>query len=343
MNTPHTTLRRAAPVAMRGHPTRGGYRALDIDPDFASFAADPRNTVRPPPPHVPLGKVRAAANAAMIDTAPPPVAVVQDGRVVTARSDIPLRLYRPQPDGVLPVIVFAHGGGFVWGSIDTHDGICRRLALASGMAVVSVGYRLAPEAPFPAARDDVLAAVGRVGELAEAWQIDPARLGLCGDSAGGHVALTAALALRDAGAGLRHLALIYPAVDPACASASHLRLAEGPILSSAGMRWFWQACLGEAVADPPKAAVPLAADLAGLPPTVVVTAGLDPLCDEGDALARRLTGHGVAVNSRRFDGAPHGFLSLDPEAGASHACLAFVAGAAAASLRAEPPAPTPED
>lgn len=304
-----------------------------IHPDFATLAADPRNTVRPPPAHVPLAKVRAAADAAMIDPSPPPVAGVTDATIRGEGGLVPVRLYRPVAQGVLPVIVLAHGGGFVCGSIATHDGICRRLALASGAAVVSVGYRLAPEERFPAAMRDVVAVVQALPGLANGWNIDPGDLALCGDSAGGHVVLTAALALRSAPVRPRALMLVYPAVDPGCSSASHQRLADGPMLSRAGMRWFWHACLGD---TPPPEATPLAADLTGLPRTLIITAGHDPLQDEGRALARRLADHGVTVDQHHAEGAVHGFLSVAPDATDSRACLAQVAAFPGAMRHGQP-------
>lgn len=296
-----------------------------LHPALAALAADPRNTVRPPPAHVPLAKVRAAADAAMIDPAPPPVARVADATVISDGQPVPLRLYRPVADGVLPVILFAHGGGFVWGSIATHDGICRRLALASGAAVLSVGYRLAPEAPFPAAMRDVVAVVDALPGFAHDWQVQPDRLTFCGDSAGGHVVLTAAMALRARPVCPRALALIYPAVDPTCSSGSHERFRDGPILSSGGMRWFWDACLGPNRAEAPTEASPLRADLAGLPRTLIVTAENDVLADEGLALAACLSRHGVSARSWQVPGTVHGFLSLAPEAGPSTDTIRAVA------------------
>lgn len=296
-----------------------------LHPAFAALAADPRNTVRPPPAHVPLSKVRAAADAAMIDPAPPMVARIDDARVLSDGQPVPVRLYRPVDGGCLPVILFAHGGGFVWGSIATHDGICRRLALASGAAVLSVGYRLAPEAPFPAAMRDVLAVHDALPRLAVGWQVDPDRLSFCGDSAGGHVVLTAAMALRAVPGRPQALALIYPAVDPSCASDSHRRFRDGPILSSGGMQWFWDACLGSQRSEAPAEAIPLRADLTGLARTLIVTAETDVLADEGLALAACLSGHGVPTRFWQVRGSVHGFLSLAPDSGPSLETIRAVA------------------
>lgn len=301
-----------------------------LHPDFAAVAADPRNTVRPPPAHLPLSKVRAAADAAMIDPAPPLVARVVDAQVLSDGQPVPVRLYRPVGDGPLPVILFAHGGGFVWGSIATHDGICRRLALASGAAVLSVGYRLAPEAPFPAAMRDVVAVVDALPGFAPVWQVEPDRLTFCGDSAGGHVVLTAAMALRAAPVRPRALALIYPAVDPSCTSISHERFRDGPILSSGAMRWFWEACLGSNRTEAPTEASPLRSDLTGLPRTLIVTADHDVLADEGLSLADCLSSHDVPARCWQVPGTVHGFLSLAPEAEPSvetiRAVARFLAG-----------------
>jgi acetyl esterase len=302
-----------------------------LDPAFARFAADPKATVRPPPPHVPIWKVRAAADAAMIDPAPPPFPDIRDAAVTRDGATIPLRLYRPEAAAPLPVVVFAHGGGFVWGSIATHDGICRRLALASGAAVVSVGYRLAPEAPFPAAPRDVLAALLALPGLAGDWGVDASRVALCGDSAGGHIVMHAARAFGGVPRPLRHVALIYPALDPDCASASHSRLSDGPVLTSAAMRWFWHAYLGASATA--RDAQLMEADPLGLPPVTIVTAGADPLSDEGAAFARNLNARAIPVAHHVYPGAPHGFLSLDIDAATSRDCLSRVATALAAALR----------
>ncbi|UWQ21800.1 alpha/beta hydrolase [Jannaschia sp. W003] len=279
---------------------------MPVDPCFDDLLSDPRNTVRPPPAHVPLARVRAAADAAMAQGDAPAMASVRDDAMPCGTHHVPVRHYRPTDAAALPAILFCHGGGFVWGSIETHDGLCRRLAAATGAAVASVGYRLAPETPFPGPVEDARAALRH---LAGADGIDGGALALCGDSAGAAIcASLAKLAPRD-GIALRHLALLYPALDPACDTPSQHALADGPLLTRDAMRWFWSAYLGDA--EPGDDRLPLhPAGLEHLPPTIIATAEFDPLRDEGAALAERLRALGTDVVLRCVPGMVHGFLSL---------------------------------
>jgi acetyl esterase len=241
-----------------------------------------------------------------------PVHEVRDVVAPGPAGDVPLRLYRPASEEPLPAVLYFHGGGFVIGSLDTHDGTCRALANASGCAVVSVGYRLAPEHRFPAAPEDCWAALAWVAKEGAALGVDGARLAVAGDSAGGNLAATAALLARARGGPvLRHQVLIYPVTDYAFDTPSYRENGEGYFLSEAMMRWFWQQYLedGSQGADP--LASPLRApDLAGLPPALVVTAEYDPLRDEGEAYAARLRAAGVPTELRRFPGQIHGFFSM---------------------------------
>jgi acetyl esterase len=283
---------------------------MPIHPDYAAFVSDARNTVRPPPAHLSMSRIRAAADAAMYDPEPVAVHRIRDLVTTAGSRTIPLRLYCPESCGPLPVIVFVHGGGFVWGSIDTHDGICRRLCSASGAAVVSVGYRLAPETRYPGAVLDVLAALSDLRFRATQLGLDMDRYALCGDSAGGNLALAAtAQELLDRRRP-SHLGLIYPAVDPGCDSDSHHTFHEGPVLTRAAMKWFWSCYLDGSATDETIIHSPLQAHLTGFPPTWIGTAEIDPLRDEGEALARHLAASGVTVEVQRYRGAVHGFLSL---------------------------------
>ncbi len=242
---------------------------------------------------------------------PMPVAEARDLTMPGPAGAIPLRLYRPSTDRVLPVLVFFHGGGWVVGDIETHDTVCRHLANGAECAVVSVDYRLAPEHKFPAAVEDAFAATAWVTDNAAGLGIDPARLAVGGDSAGGNLAAVVSLMARDAGAPrICHQLLIYPATDAAMRHDSIARFAEGYVLTRSTMRWFYEQYLRmpEDAAD--WRVSPLAApDLAGLPPALVLTAGYDPLCDEGDAYAERLAATGVRVQHRRFAGQIHGFAT----------------------------------
>jgi len=262
-------------------------------------------------------EARARYEAGTAAFAPPTPALdhVVEDMLHGPAGPLPIRVYRPRADamGALPVTVFFHGGGWVFGSIASHDHMCRLLATGSGSLVVSVDYRLAPEHPFPAAFDDCLAATHHLLEHAEALGGDPARLAVAGDSAGGNLAAAVCLALRDAG-GPRPVfqLLIYPAVDLACESPSHSELGEGYLLTGRGIDFCVSAYLGAkraAVAD--WRASPLKApSLASLPPALVQTAEFDPLKDEGRAYAEALAGAGIAVTHTAYDGMIHGFARM---------------------------------
>lgn len=309
---------------------------MPIHPDYAQFAADPRNTVRPPPPHVALTLVRAAADAAMIDASPPAVHTVLDLSAPAHDRAVPMRLYRPYGHDRLPVIVFVHGGGFVWGSIQTHDGICRRLCIASGVAVVSIGYRLAPETRYPGAVLDVHAALTNLRLRGAEFGLDMSRYAMCGDSAGGNLALAATAQDLLCGHKPSHLALVYPAIDPACDTESFNIFKDGPVLTREAMRWFWSCYLQGTDTKCSILHSPLNASLSGFPPTWIGTAEFDPLRDEGEALAEHLAASGVPVTVERYLGAVHGFLSLPTGADMRDTCITDLSRALRTALETVP-------
>lgn len=305
---------------------------MPLDPRLDAFLADPRNHVRPPPPHVPMMKVRQAANGAM----PGPKRVeLAEVRTLCGPNEIALRLYRPSAASGLPVVIFLHGGGWVWGDLDTHDTICRELAQRSGAAVVAVGYRLAPETRFPGQVEDGLAVLRWIETNAVSLGLDGARVALCGDSAGGTIACTIAMVGGTYPTRIRHLAMIYPPLDATCASTSQHDFADGYVLSGAGMKWFWDCYLGQRSAVQNPLASPLAAspaELAMLPPVSIATAQFDILRDEGEAFAAHLRQVGIAVSLRRYDGMVHGFLSLPVVEDIALRAIADIGGDIAASL-----------
>ncbi len=283
---------------------------MPIDPSFAELLSDPRNTVRPPPAHVPMDKVRQAADGAMAQGELPELHSITDTHVSLEDRDIPIRHYRPADKDALPAIVFCHGGGFVWGSIDTHDGICRRLAAQTGAAVISVGYRLAPKTRFPGPVEDVFGVLQEISRSADALAIDPEAIALCADSAGAAICVSVTALAARAGLQLRHLGLFYPALDPSCNSPSQHEFSEGPLLTKAAMEWFWSSYLGayEGHSD-----IPLPHDIPDfsvLPQTTIVTAEFDPLRDEGADFFNRLKDAGVDARLTCHSGMIHGFLSL---------------------------------
>lgn len=283
---------------------------MPIDPCYSELLADPRNTLRPPPPQISLADFRAATAKALVAIDAPAIHEVVPLTIAGSTLPLAMRLYRPSAARNLPVILFFHGGGFVLCSIDTHDVMCRSIALQSGAAVVSVDYRLAPESRFPGPLEDCHMALAWIAANATKLGLDAARIAVCGDSAGGNLAIATALLARQRGPRLYYMGLIYPMIDPACNRASVHTLAQGPVLSLDILRWFWECYLGEHgnAADPLVAV--LQADLVGLPPATVLTAEFDPLRDEGEEFAGQLRAHGIPVISRRYLGMAHGFASM---------------------------------
>lgn len=265
---------------------------------------------------------QGATQRARFRAAGPNMAAVKDVLVSSSGSHpaVATRLYRPQLDPVLPVVVYAHGGGWTIGNLDTHDRICRRLASTSGAAVLSVGYRLAPEYPAPAAVDDVVHVLQWLSALPTELGVAPRVAAVAGDSAGGALAALACLRLRDAAsAALPKLqVLIYANTDLTGPGASMHEKAQGWGLDVSGIEFFNRQWVPDPTrwADP--AVSPLRArDLHGLPPALVVTAEHDPLRDQGEAYAQRLREAGVPVNLHRENGLVHNFLMYDQ---ASPAC-----------------------
>jgi acetyl esterase len=242
---------------------------------------------------------------------PMPIAETRDLAIPGPGGPIPARLYRSATTGTLPVLVFFHGGGWVVGNIESHDTVCRHIANRADCAVVSVDYRMGPEHRFPAAVDDCFAAAAWVPNNAAELGIDPGRLAVGGDSAGGNLAAVVGLLARDRGGPrVACQVLIYPATDAAMRHESIARFAEGYVLTRSTMRWFYEQYLRTPDDGADWRVSPLlAADLKGLPPAFVLTAGYDPLRDEGDAYAARLAAAGVKVTHRRFPGQVHGFVT----------------------------------
>lgn len=243
----------------------------------------------------------------------PEVAAVSELSFPGPGGPLALRLYRPRgvPDACLPVVVFFHGGGFTLGDLDTHDVPCRTLANFTRCAVLSVDYRLSPEHKFPAAFDDGVAAVRWTAAHAAELGLDAGRIVVAGDSAGGNLAAGAALALRGGAVRIALQVLIYPGLDMRGTLPSHTEFAHGYMLEREDILWFMGNYLGsEADALDWRASPLLAADLRGLPPAYIITAGFDPLRDEGAAYAERLSASGGHVTYECFEGMIHGFVTM---------------------------------
>jgi acetyl esterase len=292
--------------------------AMQLDADAARVLELVRLSGRPPYEALTPAEARAQflAACAVLAPEPQPVAEIRDLSVPRPNGEaIALRLYRPigtAAAAMLPGLVFFHGGGWVIGDLGTHDPLCRHLANASGCAVVAVEYRRAPEHKFPAAVEDAWSATCWVAAAAASLGIDASRLAVGGDSAGGNLAAVTSLLARDRGGpALTGQLLLYPPLDCVGSHASHRRFAEGYLLTRATMRWFAEQYLRGAEDAAHWCASPLQrADLAGLPPALVLTAGFDPLCDEAIAYARRLRRHGVKVCRRHRPDQLHGFLLM---------------------------------
>jgi len=223
-----------------------------------------------------------------------------------------LRIYRPHgATGSLPITLYFHGGGFVFGPIEGHDNVCRTLAQRAGTLVVSVDYRLAPEAKFPAANEDALAALRWVRANADSLRADPARIAVAGDSAGGNLATVLAHQASAAGIALRHQLLFYPVTDARFDTGSYRDFADGYLLTLDMMQWYWRQYLPDpGVASNPAASPLRRSDLVGLPPATIVLAGFDPLRDEGRAYGDALRAAGVLVELREWPDQIHGFVSM---------------------------------
>lgn len=241
--------------------------------------------------------------------------------VIEGAVPIPARHYSPpEPGGPHPLLIYYHGGGFTYGDLETHDGVCRILCRHAGAHVLAIDYRLAPEHPFPAAVEDARNALRWAHEHATRLGADPRRIGVGGDSAGGNLAaVVAQLAARDGGPPPALQLLIYPATDFTGRCRSRALFGEGFLLTNAEMDWFEENYLGagSGYASDPRASPLLAADLSGLAPAFVVTAAFDPLRDEGEKYAAALLAAGTPATVRRFPGFIHAFIGA---AGVSRAC-----------------------
>jgi acetyl esterase/lipase len=223
---------------------------------------------------------------------------------------VPIRIYRADPgDGLLPVVVYFHGGGWVFGSVKRNDAVGRDLAIRTGAVVVSVDYRLAPEDPFPAAADDAWTVVRDIFARPAFYQSNGS-VAVIGDSAGGNLAAVAAWQARDAGLRLAHQVLVYPVLDVAMDTPSHAEFAKGFGLDAEEMAWFARQYAADADPADPRLSPLRLPDVSGLAPATVVTAECDVLRDEGERYAERLAEAGVPVGLRRFDGAVHSFFVL---------------------------------
>jgi len=261
---------------------------------------------------------------------PRPMARVENMAIPGPAGEIGARLYvalgAPKPPQ--PLLVYYHGGGWVIGNLETHDGLCRFLAEHSGCRVLSIDYRLAPEHPFPAALEDAVAAFAWAAENAAELGADPARIAVGGDSAGGNLAAAVCLQTRGDGSRPAMQLLLYPATDVVGEQASRETFAEGFLLTRNDMNWFENHYLPNgAEAGDPRISMMQTPDLSGLPPAYIATAGFDPLRDEGEVYAERMREAGVKVALQRHSSLIHGFANLTAISPSSRTSMLEVAGA----------------
>ncbi len=258
----------------------------------------------------PLNELSPSDARAVFKAARVPLEIpVHEVRDIDA-GGVPCRLYRPSAERGVPLVVYLHGGGWVVGDLDTHDHICRTIARNAGMAVLSVDYRLAPEHKFPAALDDAQSATEWAFKNADSLGVDPGRMAIAGDSAGGNLA--AVVAQRRV-VPLKYQVLIYPAVDMSMKLPSIETNAEGPTLTKKMMQWFIDHYLRHEGDKLDVAASPILASdevLSSVPPALVITSEFDPLCDDGEEYGKRLAKNGVNASVVRFNGTLHGFFSM---------------------------------
>jgi len=289
-----------------------------LDPDAAAVFKAFQAAGRPPYETLTAPEAREFYLAARVvsNPEPPELELVKPLEIPAPHGSIPARVYSPRElrkvDGLAPCLVFFHGGGWVIGDLDSHDVVCRKLADEGQLIVISVNYRLAPEHKFPAAVDDAIAATKWIAGNAKPLGIDASRLSVGGDSAGGNLAAVVAIAARDGnGPAISGQVLIYPAVDFAMTHPSHREPETSILLTHSVIKWFCDHYLsGAADVHDWRASPARATTLVGLPPAYVLTAGADPLRDEGDEYADRLRQAGVPVTYRHFPGQFHGFFTM---------------------------------
>jgi acetyl esterase len=287
------------------------------DPDAAAVFKPFQEAGRPPYETLTPAEARAfyLAGRPVTNPEPPELAEVRELSIPAPHGAIPSRVYTPKQlrtaDGLSPCLVFLHGGGWVIGDLDSHDVMCRKLACEGELIVISVDYRLAPEHKFPAAVDDAITATKWIAQNAKQLGIDASRLSVGGDSAGGNLAAVVAISARDGnGPQIAGQVLIYPATDFSRKHPSHSEPETSILLTHSVIGWFMNHYLGDADINDWRASPARATTLIGLPPAHVLTAGADPLRDEGDEYAGRLKEAGVAVTYRHFPGQFHGFFTM---------------------------------
>ncbi|MBV8936452.1 MAG: alpha/beta hydrolase [Alphaproteobacteria bacterium] len=284
-----------------------------IDPELvaAGQLLQSHGLVAPDRTQAPLSEVRAAVDriGAFLGEGSVPLQRERDVSLPGPHGQVACRLYLPDTAEKPPLMIYAHGGGFMQGSLPSWDPLLRELVTQSGVAALSVDYKLSPEHRFPVAFEEMVAMVRLAAREGAGLGIDPTRLAVGGDSAGANLALAAAVAARDAGErALRFMLLIYGCFSTDTESPSWQRFGRGAGLSQTQMRWIWETYLERSEQQKDWRAAPILADLAGLPPAHLIVGNLDPLLDDSDRLATRLKETGVPCQFKIYEGLNHGFI-----------------------------------
>jgi acetyl esterase len=312
-----------------------------IDPELvaAGQLLQSRGLVAPDRTQAPLSEVRAAVDriGAFLGEGSVPLRRERDVSLPGPHGQVPCRLYLPDDAEKPPLIVYAHGGGFMQGSLPSWDAMLRELVRQSGVAALSVDYKLSPEHRFPVAFEEMVATVRLAAREGAEFGIDPTRLAVGGDSAGANLALAAALATRDAGErAVRFQLLIYGCFSTDTESTSWQRFGQGVGLSQTQMRWIWETYLERPEQQKEWRAAPMLADLAGLPPAHLIVGNLDPLLDDSNRLSARLKAAGVPCELKVYEGLNHGFIRYGRLIAAARHAVGDCAAALAKGLDAAP-------
>jgi acetyl esterase len=285
---------------------------MPLDADAAELLATIKNKISVLRVESGLSALRAADAEVASWNDRDPVPRVESFEITSGSEQLRVRLYA-HAEGPAPTVIFFHGGGFVAGSIETHDALVRQLVLRSGWAALSVGYRLAPEHRFPAALDDAYAALSwAAGPEARRRGVDARNLVVCGASAGANIAAALAILARDRGGPeISRQILLYPPLDHRCETQSHLNTDLQCQLTTTRVKWYWEQYLGPSGDYSDSLAAPaLCADVSHLPEATVVTCEYDPLRDEAESYTRRLIAAGGSATYNRFNGVYHGFMNF---------------------------------
>ena len=312
-----------------------------LDPDVAEMLRVLAAPGVEGPPDVAKARAAAIETPLRFGGVAEPTGSVRDATVFGPGGLIPIRIYTPESTGLQPLCVFAHGGGWVAGSLDSHDKLCRLLANRLRMILVAVDYRLAPEHDFPDALEDVEAIWHWCRERSNVAGADRVRYVVAGDSSGGNLAAALSERLKRLGQRLPSLqVLLYPALDAQCGSPSYTEFSSGYNLSASEMRWYWNRYAAGTTLDNPELSPLAARDFAGLPPTVVAVAECDVLRDDGIEYAKRLSAAGVPTELIRCEGMVHGFLRWTGSVPAAGRWIERVAGSARTLLDRVAPLPS---